>query len=36
MAVIFHWSPTDTGKMSLSELLSWRYQAAKRCGQQDE
>ncbi|ENX4523943.1 TPA: GpE family phage tail protein [Proteus mirabilis] len=22
--------------MSLSELLSWRYQAAKRCGQQDE
>ncbi|MGN9824147.1 GpE family phage tail protein [Proteus mirabilis] len=31
MAVIFHWSPADTGKMSLSELLSWRYQAAKRC-----
>ncbi|HFI1071037.1 TPA: GpE family phage tail protein, partial [Proteus mirabilis] len=30
MAVIFHWSPADTGKMSLSELLSWRYQAAKR------
>ncbi|HIH6538939.1 TPA: GpE family phage tail protein, partial [Proteus mirabilis] len=26
MAVIFHWSPADTGKMSLSELLSWRYQ----------
>ncbi|EOG6912267.1 GpE family phage tail protein [Proteus vulgaris] len=22
--------------MSLSELLSWRYQAAKRSGQQDE
>ncbi|MEQ4986550.1 GpE family phage tail protein [Proteus sp. fly-1089] len=22
--------------MSLSELLSWRYQAAKRCGQQNE
>ncbi|HEJ9543979.1 TPA: GpE family phage tail protein [Proteus mirabilis] len=22
--------------LSLSELLSWRYQAAKRCGQQDE
>ncbi|ENZ1183566.1 GpE family phage tail protein [Proteus mirabilis] len=22
--------------MSLSELLLWRYQAAKRCGQQDE
>ncbi|EOA7289663.1 GpE family phage tail protein [Proteus mirabilis] len=22
--------------MNLSELLSWRYQAAKRCGQQDE
>ncbi|MCT8250156.1 GpE family phage tail protein [Proteus faecis] len=22
--------------MSLSEILSWRYQAAKRCGQQDE
>ncbi|EOG1892033.1 GpE family phage tail protein [Proteus mirabilis] len=36
MAVIFHWSPADTGKMSLSELLLWRYQAAKRCGQQDE
>ncbi|MBI6302204.1 GpE family phage tail protein [Proteus mirabilis] len=36
IAVIFHWSPADTGKMSLSELLSWRYQAVKRCGQQDE
>ncbi|EPA9983446.1 GpE family phage tail protein, partial [Proteus mirabilis] len=34
IAVIFHWSPADTGKMSLSELLSWRYQAAKRYGQQ--
>nr|WP_264298381.1 GpE family phage tail protein [Proteus mirabilis] len=22
--------------MNLSELLSWRYQAVKRCGQQDE
>ncbi|WP_261191600.1 GpE family phage tail protein [Proteus faecis] len=36
MAVIFHRSPADIGKMSLSEILSWRYQAAKRCGQQDE
>lgn len=30
VAIIFHWSPDDMDRMSLSELMGWREQAAKR------
>jgi len=30
VAIIFHWSPAVMDPMSLSELMAWREQAAKR------
>lgn len=30
VAIIFHWPPSDMGGMDLSELMSWRAQAARR------
>ncbi|WP_180559839.1 MULTISPECIES: GpE family phage tail protein [Arsenophonus] len=27
IAVIFHWPPSETGQLSLSDLLMWRHQA---------
>lgn len=30
IALVFHWPPAALAAMSLSELMSWRAQAAKR------
>lgn len=30
VAVIFHWPPAAMDSMSLSELMGWRAQAARR------
>ncbi len=32
VAVIFHWSPADMDRMSLSELMEWRERARVRSG----
>ncbi|EAW1261775.1 GpE family phage tail protein [Salmonella enterica] len=36
IAAIFHWTPEVLNAMSLSELLSWRYQAYLRSGAGNE
>ncbi|MBA1289167.1 GpE family phage tail protein [Pseudomonas japonica] len=30
IAMVFHWSPTPMGGMTLSELVGWREQARER------
>ncbi|WP_140918803.1 GpE family phage tail protein [Limnobaculum xujianqingii] len=32
IAVVFHWRPADMDAMTVTELLSWREQAADRSG----
>ncbi|EFD2032186.1 MULTISPECIES: GpE family phage tail protein [Escherichia] len=36
IATIFHWPPSVTDVMSLTEVLEWRYKAIQRCGANDE
>ncbi|WP_208607592.1 GpE family phage tail protein [Xenorhabdus thuongxuanensis] len=36
IATVFHWSPTVTNEMSLSELLDWRHRAILRSGAENE
>ncbi|CBJ80499.1 prophage protein [Xenorhabdus bovienii SS-2004] len=36
IATVFHWSPTVTDEMSLSELLDWRHRAILRSGAENE
>ncbi|RKE88664.1 MULTISPECIES: GpE family phage tail protein [Xenorhabdus] len=36
IATVFHWSPTVTDAMSLSELLDWRHRAILRSGAENE
>ncbi|UIM99422.1 GpE family phage tail protein [Yersinia ruckeri] len=36
IAVIFHWPPSEMYRMTLSELVSWRYKALRRNGVSDE
>ncbi|MBT0360483.1 GpE family phage tail protein [Morganella morganii] len=32
IATVFHWPPSATADMSLTELIEWRYHAYKRSG----
>ncbi|WP_208612602.1 GpE family phage tail protein [Xenorhabdus vietnamensis] len=36
IATVFHWTPADTDKMSLPELLDWRHRAILRSGAENE
>nr|WP_274618916.1 GpE family phage tail protein [Escherichia coli] len=36
IATIFHWPPSVTDVMALTEVLEWRYKAIQRCGANDE
>lgn len=36
IATIFHWSPSITDVMPLTEVLAWRYKAIQRSGASDE
>lgn len=36
IATIFHWPPSVTDVMPLTEVLEWRYKAIQRCGANDE
>ncbi|EHF8055838.1 GpE family phage tail protein [Salmonella enterica subsp. enterica serovar Oranienburg] len=36
IATIFHWSPSITDVMPLTEVLAWRYKAIQRSGVSDE
>ncbi|ELT3495228.1 GpE family phage tail protein [Citrobacter freundii] len=36
IATIFHWSPSITDVMPLTEVLEWRYKAIQRSGASDE
>ncbi|AWK14761.1 GpE family phage tail protein [Candidatus Fukatsuia symbiotica] len=36
IAMLFHWPPSVTGSMTLTELLDWREKAIIRRGAQDE
>ncbi|SFH39184.1 Phage P2 GpE [Klebsiella quasipneumoniae] len=36
IATIFHWPPSVTDVMSLTEVLEWRHRAIMRSGASDE
>ncbi|EST63410.1 putative phage tail protein [Escherichia coli ECC-Z] len=36
IATIFHWPPSVTDVMPLTEVLEWRYKAIQRSGANDE
>ncbi|HDS4158210.1 TPA: GpE family phage tail protein [Escherichia coli] len=36
IATIFHWSPSITDVMPLTEVLEWRHKAIQRRGASDE
>ncbi|OWO83428.1 phage tail protein [Photorhabdus luminescens] len=36
IATVFHWSPSVTSEMSLTELLDWRHRAILRSGAENE
>jgi hypothetical protein len=36
LAITFHWAPGDMDLMSLSELMGWRQQAARRTEQTEK
>ncbi|ECC9153533.1 GpE family phage tail protein [Cronobacter sakazakii] len=36
IATIFHWSPSTTDVMPLTEVLEWRHKAIQRSGASDE
>ncbi|MGP0677347.1 GpE family phage tail protein [Citrobacter freundii] len=36
IATIFHWSPSTTDVMPLTDVLEWRHKAIQRCGASDE
>ncbi|HFR4401873.1 TPA: GpE family phage tail protein [Klebsiella pneumoniae] len=36
IATIFHWPPSVTGVMPLTEVLEWRHRAIMRSGASDE
>nr|WP_215197517.1 GpE family phage tail protein [Escherichia coli] len=36
IATIFHWPPSVTDVMPLTEVLEWRYKAIQRSGAKDE
>ncbi|WP_084682881.1 GpE family phage tail protein [Perlucidibaca piscinae] len=36
IAAVFHWPPSTMDDMDLAELMGWREDARKRCGQDDD
>ncbi|MFP1727640.1 GpE family phage tail protein [Lonsdalea quercina] len=36
IATVFHWPPSVTEEMSLTEVLNWRHKAIIRSGSDDE